>query len=98
MERGNEYAAKTAIRAVYAEKERKLQERDDISHKGKKQLQAFLRMEQIATEARAEGGELGEIKRRIDGKGIVIFTLESGGTIKDTGKEVFYSSHDQKAE
>ena len=55
-------------------------------------------MEQIATEARAEGGELGEIKRRIDGKGIVIFTLESGGTIKDTGKEVFYSSHDQKAE
>ena len=94
MERGNEYAAKTAIRAEYAEKERKLQERDDISHKCKKQLQAFLRMEQIT----AEGGELGEVKRRIDGKGIVIFTLESGGTIRDTGKEIFYSSHDLKAE
>lgn len=98
MERGNEYVAKTAIRAEYAEKERKLQERDDISHKGKKQLQAFLRMEQITAEARAEGGELGEVKRRIDGKGIVIFTLESGGTIRDTGKEIFFSSHDPKAE
>ena len=98
MERGNEYASKTAIRAEYAEKERKLQERDDISHKGKKKLQAFLRMEQITAEARAEGRELGEVKRRINGKGIVIFTLESGGTIRDTGKEVFFSSHDKKAQ
>ncbi len=98
MERGNEYAAKTAIRAEYAEKERKLQERSDISHKGKKQLQAFLHMEQITAEARAEGTELGEIKRRIDNNGIVIFTLESGGTIRDTGKELFFSSHDPKAE
>lgn len=98
MEHGKEYAAKTAIRAEYAEKERKLQERDDISPKGKRQLQAFLRMEQITAEARAEGGELGEVKRRIDGKGIVIFTLESGGTIRDTGKEIFFSSHDEKAQ
>ena len=42
--------------------------------------------------------ELGEIKRRIDGKGIVIFTLDSGGTIRDTGKKIFYSVHDTKAE
>jgi len=98
MERGSEYAAITAIRAEYAEKERKLQERDDISYKGKRQLQAFLHMEQITAKARAEGTELGEIKRRIDNNGIVIFTLESGGTIRDTGKEVFFSSHDPKAE
>lgn len=98
MERGSEYAVKTTIRAEYAEKERKLQERDDISHKGKKQLLAFLHMEQITAEARAEGMELGEIKRRIDNNGIVIFTLESGGTIRDTGKEIFFSSHDPKAE
>ena len=95
---GQDYAAKITIRAEYAEKERELQERSDLSGQGKKQLQAFLRMEQITAEARAEGSDLGEIKRRIDGKGVVIFTLDSGGTIRDTGKDVFYSAHDSKAE
>ena len=94
---GLEYAAKTAIRAEYAEKERELQERDDLSNQGKRQLQAFLRMEQIAAEARAEGTEIGDIKRRIDGKGTVIFTLDSSGTIRDTGKEIFFSAHDYAA-
>lgn len=55
-------------------------------------------MEQIAAEATADGAELGEIKRRIDGKGTVIFTLDSGGTIRDTGKEIFFSGHNPKAE
>lgn len=95
---GLDYAAKTAIRAEYTVKERVLQERQDLSASGKKELQAFLRMEQIAAEVRAEGSPLGDIKRRIDGKGVVIFTLDSGGTIRDTGKEIFYSSHDSKAE
>ncbi len=34
----------------------------------------------------------------IDSKGVVIFTLDSGGTIRDTGKEVFFSAHDPTAE
>ena len=95
---GLDYAVKTAIRAEYAEKERKLQEQSGLSVSGRKELQAFLRMEQIEAEARAEGIALGSIKRRIDGKGIVIFTLDSGGTIRDAGKEVFFSAHDSKAE
>ncbi|MDL2313666.1 relaxase/mobilization nuclease domain-containing protein [Desulfovibrio sp. OttesenSCG-928-C14] len=95
---GLDYAARTAIRAEYSEKERELQERSDLSASGKKELQAFLRMEQIAAEARANGVELGETKRRIDGKGVVIFTLDSGGTVRDTGKEIFYSGHDPQAE
>ena len=28
---------------------------------------------------------------------MVIFTLLSGGSIRDTGKELFYSAHDDKA-
>lgn len=99
---GLDYAEKTTIRAEYAEKERELQEQQGLSASGKKELLAFLRMEQNAAEARAEaraeGSNLGEIKRRIDGKGVVIFTLDSGGTIRDTGKEIFYSGHDPKAE
>lgn len=95
---GLDYAAKTAICAEYAERERELQGRQGLSSRGKKELQAFLRMEQVAAEARAEGAELGEIKRRIDGKGVVIFTLESGGMIRDTGKELFFSPRDSHAE
>lgn len=94
---GQEYAAKTTIRAEYAEKERQLQEQTNLSASGK-ELQVFLRMEQIAAEAHAEGTGRGDIKRRIDGKGIVIFTMDSGGTIRDTGKEIFYSVRDPKAE
>lgn len=66
---GQAYTEKTAIRAEYAEKEREIQEQRGLSASGRKQLQAFLRMEQIAAEARAEGSDLGIIKRRIDGKG-----------------------------
>lgn len=94
---GQDYAAKTNIRAESAEKERELQEGNDILSSGKKSLQAFLRMEQVAAEARAEGSDLGEIKRRIDGKGVVIFSLEGGGTIRDTGRDIFYFAHDPKA-
>lgn len=94
---GLDYVAQTAIRAEYAEKERELQEQRGLSANCKKELQAFLRMEQITAESRAEGSPLGEIKRRIDGKGVVIFTLEGGGTIRDTGKEILFSIHDPKA-
>ena len=91
-------AAHTKIRAEYAEKERELQKRQDLSSSGKKTLQAFLRMEQVAAEAHTAGQTIGKIQRSIDGKGVVIFSLESGGTIRDTGKEIFYSSHDAKAQ
>jgi hypothetical protein len=84
-------------RGNHAAKERALLEREDISAKGKRQLQAFARMERIAAEAKAQGYDLGDIARRIDGKGVVIFTLASGGSIRDTGRELFYSAHDEKA-
>ncbi len=95
---GLDYAAKPAIRADYAEKERVLLERDDLSASGKRHLQAFLRMEEIAAEAKAQGRDLGTIKRRIDGKGVVVFTLGSGGSIRDAGKEVIFSPQDKAAQ
>jgi hypothetical protein len=54
-------------------------------------------MEKIAAEAKAQGYDLGEIARRVDGKGVVIFTLESGGGIRDSGGEVFFTPQDEKA-
>ena len=43
-------------------------------------------MERIAAASKAEGYDLGDIAQRIDGKGVVIFTLASGGSIRDTGR------------
>ncbi len=37
------------------------------------------------------------IQTKIDAKGTVIFTLPSGGTIRDTGAEIHYSPHDPTA-
>jgi hypothetical protein len=85
------------VRAAYVAKERALLERTDLSAKGKKPLQAFLHMERAVAEAKAQGYDFGLIQRRIDGKGTVIFTLPGGGSIRDTGREIFYSSHDEKA-
>lgn len=86
------------MRAEQAQKERELLERQDLSAKGKRQLQAFLRMDGVLAEARAQGREFGEVSRRVDGKGVVIFTLPSGGGIRDTGREIFYSARNAEAQ
>lgn len=90
---GADYAGKAAEKAAYAEKERTLLERDGLPGKVKKRLLAVLRMERVA----AENG-LPEISCRVNGKGTVIFTLPTGGSIRDSGKELFFSSRDQAAE
>jgi len=98
MEAGqNIYAESHAFRADHAAKERALLGREDLSAKAKKPLLAYLRMERIAAAAKAQGHDIGDITRRIDGKGVVIFTLASGGSIRDTGKELFFSTHDEIA-
>ena len=42
--------------------------------------------------------EAEQIQYKIDAKGTVIFTLETGGTIRDTGNEIHFSSHDPNAQ
>jgi hypothetical protein len=37
-----------------------------------------------------------ELKYAIDAKGTVIFTIPKGGTIRDTGTEIHFSSNDGK--
>ena len=38
-----------------------------------------------------------ELKYSIDSKGTVIFTLPSGGTVRDTGSAIHFSAWDNKA-
>lgn len=92
---GREYSNQTSIRAEFTEKQRALQEREDLTAKGKKRLQAVLSMEQVAAEARAKGLPIPAIIHRIDGTGTIIFSLAGGGTIRDSGKEILFSPHHQ---
>lgn len=68
-------------RAEFAAKERAVLEMDGISGKGKSRLQSVLRMEQIT----------GDFRHHVDRKGSVVFTLQDGSTVRDSGKDVIFS-------
>ncbi|WP_022657485.1 TraI/MobA(P) family conjugative relaxase [Desulfovibrio desulfuricans] len=89
---GQDYTVKTATRVEQVEKERGILEMEGISGKGKTRLQAVLCMEQVAVEQNIQ------IKHRVDGKGAVVFTLPNGGTVRDSGKEMFFTAQDKTAE
>jgi hypothetical protein len=79
-------------RAEYAGKERALLEREDLSARSKTRLLAVVRMESLAGEAGIAG-----FRHRVDHKGAVIFSLSGGGTIRDEGKELFFTAQDETA-
>ena len=60
-----------------------------MSGKGKKQLLALLRMEQLAAE---EITHIRGFSATVDHKGIIVFFLPGGGRILDSGKELFFSN------
>jgi hypothetical protein len=83
------------IRADYAEQQATIQNSDALSAKGKKRLQSFVRMEQALVEERLHSPDAPDpqkVKRTVDKKGAVVFTLPGGGRIRDTGAEVLFSS------
>lgn len=68
-------------RAEFASKERAVLEKDGISGKAKSRLQSVLRMEQVA----------GDFRHHVDRKGAVVFTLQDGSTVRDSGKDILFS-------
>ena len=100
---GLDYATTTAVKADFATQQRTALEREDLSGKGKTRLLAVLRMEELAAEEQARSINTTApplftgVTQRIDNKGTVIFTLPSGGTVRDTGKEVLFFAHDKAA-
>ena len=75
------------VRAEYAAKERAVLENETLSGKGKKQLLAVLRMEQLVQ----------DVSTIVDRKGTIIFSLPEGGRIMDAGRELFFSGNDETA-
>lgn len=66
-----------------------------INQKHKRALLAIIKMQELISKEAGINNE--GIKHKIDTKGTVIFTLKSGGTIRDTGKELHYSPNDPYA-
>ena len=96
-----DYAALADLKAETAERQARIVESDELTRKGKRQLQAFLRMDELTQEEKLRGSAapyLDGITRRIDNKGAVIFTLPTGGRVLDTGSEVYFSGSDEAAQ
>jgi hypothetical protein len=66
-----------------------------INQKHRRALVAVVKMQELV--AKETDWKKDGIKHRIDVSGTVIFTLKTGGTIRDTGKEVYFSPHDSQA-
>jgi len=66
----------------------------------KRDLAAIARMHALAAEEAAAKCErqLKDFTYRIDGKGTVLFTLASGGMVRDAGEQVLWSAQDKAAE
>ncbi|MES9995740.1 TraI/MobA(P) family conjugative relaxase [Desulfovibrio aminophilus] len=94
---GREYAGQAAATLRHAQKERAVLENEGLSAKGKRRLQAIIRMEQVLIRMESSIANPA-VEYRIDKTGAVIFTLPTGGTIRDTGREVRFSANDAEAE
>ena len=81
-------------RAEFASRERAILEKDVISGKAKSRLQGVLRMEQVLQEA---GLDPTEYRHHVDRKGAVVFTLQDGSTVRDSGKDVLFSAASDSA-
>lgn len=81
--------SRAEMQAKYAAKELAALDNKIMSGKGKKQLLALLRMEQLAAE---EITHIRGFSATVDHKGIIVFFLPGGGRILDSGKELFFSN------
>ena len=89
-----DHGALAALKAEYAERQISVLESEDLTHRGKKHLLAYLRMDELIQEEKLRGGLVADVTRSVDKKGGVIFTLAEGGRIRDSGDEVFFSGAD----
>ena len=86
------------LEAVKKSKELQLEimQMQGINREHKQALLTIVKMKELIT--KDPDLKDNKVKYNIDAKGTVIATLASGGTIRDTGKELHFSSHDQVAQ
>lgn len=87
-QRGNE----AALAILRSKKDKAMQEIPQAKAESQTHLSVVTKVAEIIRGEGINGG-----RYRIDGKGTVIFTLPSGGTIRDNGKEIHFSAQDEQA-
>ena len=83
----SQHGLEQSARVEQAAKERAILEQDGISARGKTRLQSVLRMEQVAK----------NFRHHVDRKGVVVFTLQDGGKVRDNGKDILFSANSEPA-
>ena len=88
------------VRDTARTKAREVLESDRLLANSKKGILAVIKMQELAALDACQGrnDSLAGITHRIDKRGNVLFSLASGGMVRDTGKEVFFSFHDKIAQ
>jgi len=95
LQRNIELASNKAEQlAELATKDRKILEQEGISLKGKKRLQAVLRMEKVLYENNFGNSS---VRHRVDGKGVLVFFSQDGVRICDTGSNIYFSTQSRTA-
>jgi hypothetical protein len=64
-----------------------------INQKHKRALVSVIKMQELISKETDIKND--DLKYKIDTKGVVIYTLKTGGTIRDTGPEINFSAHDK---
>lgn len=95
-------AIREKIRAEFKQQESALRASDAFRDKTKATLLAVKKMERLAAEERDLGSSgaapvFDGLKYRIDSSGVIIFTLTGGGTVRDTGRQIFFSGNNKMA-
>lgn len=83
-------------RSIWEERTRAIQEEPELAPKEKRTLLAVARMRYLEAQDAANPLGLKDIQSftfKIDNKGTVLFTLASGGLVRDIGEQVFFSDH-----
>jgi hypothetical protein len=89
------YIADLEATKLSKERQAAVMSRLGINQKHKRALVSIIKMRELI--AKETGLKNEDIKHNISVNGTVIFTLKTGGTIRDTGKEIYFSSHDSQA-
>jgi hypothetical protein len=90
-----QYLADLEATKLSKERQAAVLSRTGINQKHKRALVSVIKMQEIV--AKETDMKNDDVKHQISVNGTVIFSLKSGGTIRDTGKEIFFSPHDKQA-
>lgn len=86
------------LQNLWQQRRQDIQGQAALTWSDKKQLLAVARMRQLEAEDRAIGTRsAANFTWRVDARGVILFTLATGGQVRDDGRTLTFSAHDPNA-